>query len=323
MRLYHAVTIKTLVLLGFLICLSLSGWPSLVQADEGYAMRMQSDQLVRWTGTPPNCATSDFFLIVNQTTQKTLACFTKADASAQAVIIGNLSAGNYYKVYDHPVYGIILEGVCDNGDCDIVQVLKAGKCFKITGGNGDIESVCDNGSHSYIGVGKLVKTIWIPASFFGGDGSYCLPSQSVVSGVQKDVFTCSVNAGAEIRTADGIGMDDAWDGLDVRVQVAYSDPDGSGTATASVAIQCRGDGEAWADSWSIGVPVNHTFTVANARQASARTAAITPAGNCTSKPRSLFLEWRMDNASWTAGSNTRFEGIWLSYRVDSANSFSW
>ena len=159
------------------------------------------------------------------------------------------------------------------------------------------------------------KQISLPVGYFKPDGTHCTdPSDALISGTQHRSTTCAVAAGAELRSRQ-ILMNRAWDRGAVRLAAVMADPDGAGNATGDVYVQCRGSGEAPADVWSSAAAVDITFATADAQTTSAVTGDITPSGTCGASPL-LWIEWRMDNGNWTAGTNTRILGFDLWYREE-------
>jgi hypothetical protein len=150
---------------------------------------------------------------------------------------------------------------------------------------------------------------------FFPDGTFCTgPTNAIVNSTQIEGITCgTINASAALRTSQ-LHMPDDWDGGPIRVQVAWSDPDGaSALAAGDIVAQCRGNGEAWGNNWSSVAAVDTTLATANALTWSPLTAAVTPAGTCSPRPRTLWLEWRMDAGNFAAAAtNARFHGgrIW-------------
>jgi len=152
-------------------------------------------------------------------------------------------------------------------------------------GNGDYRDVQMSGDATMDETGDVtlesqVKSMYWGAVDISADGAQCADAaqESTIAGPELYVIVCTDNDAGII--GGSTVMPDSWDAGTVTLEIAMVQ---TGAETldvhGDVEIQCRGLGEAIADTWSGEVALDLT-QVGGSAVDTATTAPITPAGTC-------------------------------------------
>lgn len=135
-----------------------------------------------------------------------------------------------------------------------------------------------------------IRSYYWPAVDLSADGTQCADAaqESTIAGPEIWTIVCADNDAGMI--GGELLMPDSWNAgtvtfkvLMVQTGAETSDVDGD------MEVQCRGEGEAIADTWSSEVAVDITQTGSSKVDIAETASAITPAGTCAAGD---FLAWQ-------------------------------
>jgi hypothetical protein len=164
-----------------------------------------------------------------------------------------------------------------------------------------------------------LKSFYLPAGYWDGDGTQCPASPSVVtinSGPKLPTFVCADNSAATLH-ATAILPPDYASGttLKIRQHIIQTAAD-TGSVLGDVSAQCRGNSETPSSTWGTAVALDLTNASGSNAHNWFEAAGITPAGTCVAGDL-LSIRYVFDAASTTASSTLHFVGFDIFYSSES------